>query len=92
MCAAGLRARGNTPQFDETKTEPGQAIYVIAVFIEAGSQPNRVWKFQAHYLDWFVDATAGNESMELLQQVEADIVGQLGIDRKQQWSDQLIRH
>ena len=64
-----------------------QCVYVFAVFIESGSQSDRIGQVDAHEFDG-LDAVVGNrkqtEFVYFVERVEGEMVGFFGIEFEQQ--------
>ena len=84
---AGLRFGRDRADFEETEAECAQCVYVFAVFIESGSQSDRIGQVDAHEFDG-LDAVVGNrkqtEFVYFVERVEGEMVGFFGIEFEQQ--------
>ena len=89
---AWLRPGSDAAHFDKAKAEPGQAVEIVRVLVQAGSETDTVGKVEAHDADRAVDASPWNQRVQQLQHVQADVVRLFRIERKQQWFCQRVKH
>ena len=84
---AGLRFGRYRADFKEAEAERAQCVYVFAVFIESGSQPDRIRQGDAHEFDR-LGTVVGNrkqtEFVHFIERVEGEMVGFFGIKFEQQ--------
>ena len=92
---AGLRPGRDGADFEETEAQCGQGVDVVAVFIEACSQPDRIRDLDAHDAAghrrnagqaWTQHTGARGD----LQRLQRQVMGGFGIQREQQGAEQGI--
>jgi len=90
-CSGTRKRRGcglpGCADFEEAETECAQCVYVFAVFIESGSQPDRIGQVDAHEFDGLgsvVENRKQTEFVHFVERVESEMVGFFGIKFKQQ--------
>ena len=92
---ARLRARGNGANFDKAKTGGGQPKDCIAVFIQSGSQPDRVGKIQTHHRyrqtgRLLAQLLAKPAAAGITKQLDGKIVGSLGVELEHQGASKSV--
>ena len=84
---AGLRFGRYRADFEEAEAERAQCVYVFAVFVESGGQPDRIRQADAHELDG-LDSVVENRKqtkfINFVERVESEMVGFFGIEFEQQ--------
>src|SRR6185369_2474157 len=94
---AVLGARRDRADFEETEAEPGQAVDVVAVLVQAGGEADRIGELEAHDLDRAGGDRLGQAAgkaggIQERDAAHADTVGGFGVEREEEFADQWIEH
>ena len=94
---ARLRARRHGTDLDKAETEGGQRVDVFSILVQAGGQADRIAELQPHDLDRVGRRRRGQQAGDPRPVEEVDaghpqIVGHLGVERKEDIAQQRINH